>query len=261
MPTGEPASAEARGAADAHDTHVSSPDEGASLTNALEALERLRPVIEQVPLEKLRTINASGPTAVEASAMVAQLLLAHRLDLAEVFVNPPQTPDLADRALAFWAATSRYETIHQRSKEKAALRALRHEGKEARKLAIAVLTAFAHRDAPTREVLEEVRKGKGRRDLASDLNKLYLALLRHRAPVIQAGLLSEAQLEEVGVIGPALLAYTDRSAVDDAKVLRQQAFTHLAGAFLRAVRCLRFLYEERPELAHPLPTLSHGVPT
>ena len=167
----------------------------------------------------------------ERAAKMASIVERSKSAIADTFKRvPPELDQLIPRGQAMWIADIRLGELLAQPKITEHRRALQAEAKTLRDLAIRVLDALGATNPQIQASLADLRRGRGRRDRANDLLRLYHLLDKQRERIEASELLPPGTLERINEITPQLLITRDTTAVKQAREMRNRAFSYLRQA-------------------------------
>ena len=215
-----------------------------NLENTLKHLDALRGTITTIE-EPLRA-NLPPTRAVEAAKELSAIGREHFDAYLKTFADHDDTLiiDLADRAMAYWAADAK---LVDKAKQEVGERAeLYVKAGFMKDRAATVLNAIFPNDDEVGKTLATVRPGTGYADRANDCNRLFVALAPRRGKVVASGLMTADEIERLGAIAPRLLepVRPDDADAQAADRLRDQAFTYFIHAWKKAFKRLDLVISE-----------------
>jgi hypothetical protein len=217
-------------------------EEKADRERALRSFNALQSELERIPKERLVRGTLSGVRAMERAGIMNGLVERSRGALDDTFKRvPPELEQLIPRGQAMWIADIRLSELLALPKQTQHRKDQQAEAKRLRDLAIKVLDALGATDNQLQASLASIRRGRGRRDRANDLLRLYHLLDQQRERIEASGLLPPGTLDQINTLTPQLLETRDPSDVRHARDIRNRAFTYLREAMHLAsvhVRCV-----------------------
>lgn len=223
---------------------------------AIAAYQAVKPMLDALPEEALYALRFPAPEATARGLWVAGNAERDRERFIEMYKDPPleAIDSLEQRALAVKGAE-----LAAPDPDTPAEPPDLERGRELRKKHLKVLDAVFFGDAGTTEKLEEIRSGRGNRDLGSDLIDLSALEAKHWPRVLATGLISADERKELDPLGAATLRWAGRSdtPAPNPREAEQRAWTHMAQAY-NLVRDYAFvLYRDDPDgYARDYPALS-----
>ena len=228
---------------------------GPDPNSAEDALMSLLSNIQAISPKDTRTTNVRGTHAVSTAQKMTEEAAKHRTAIEAPFKTSPfeQIDQLIPRAFALWAAEKRIEATADASSKLSARYA---EAGELKTVAVKVLDLIAVDDPAVRKILDAIRPGTGYADRADDLTALHPHLDARKEKIISMGVMTEAQIDRIGVLGSTLLVQeNNKEAADAATLLRNQAFTYFYAAWREVERHIDFVYFHDSEARAAYPSL------
>ena len=225
--------------------------------NAEEALINQLANIRSVPEKDLKSIMARGSRTVRVAKVYLQLLIEDKAKLRKFFVEIPEYfLDLEIRAQAYWAAEKRLNAL---APEKYNTRkAVYEECKSLKKKSVQVLMLVAADDESVQKVIQDARPGTGYVNCADNLAGLYPHLKLRQDDLVERRLMTAEEIRRIGTLPYILLGASigANEKIDEAKLLKKQAWTYFLSAYKEVRRYLEFLYFHDPEDLKKYPRLA-----
>ena len=221
-----------------------------------EALESIKSELIKIIVDTEQIINAAGSKAVSVSGAYSTLMERDR-PILEILVSsiPEKIPELEIRAKALWAASKRVDAIAPQQSNK---KEFYKEGKKLKHLAFTILKLVDPDNEDINKVISEARPGTGYVDCAEDLAALHPQLEQHREALIRRELITEEQLDRIGVLSTLLLEVSvgTKTRLKEAKLLKLQAWVYFMDAYKEARRYIEFMHFHNPEALAEYPKLN-----
>ena len=231
-------------------------DESTALdpAEALAELANLKAEISKIPKHECFKLGLPPIMAARRGVQLHQVALRDRALFAETFVKPPldEIDTLRARSLALWAAQVELDRIDEIDQDqRGELPALAAMALRQRKEFMNAARFIWLGDTQVQAVLEGLRRGRGSTGRADDLTTLA-ALFRARFDDVKARTaITRDQIDELARLGSRLLLLIDPpeegTATNDARWLRNQAYTYFVRAYGEIRDAARYLFRQDPQ--------------
>lgn len=235
--------------------------QGVDQKTAAGAFEQVKPQLAQIKAEDYKHIQVDLLSAVGQALQLAEGAQQDRQLFMDTFTAfPVQSLDqLQTYALALWQAETEYRRLQVEAEvQKVPPTELVEACSALRGEMIAAARYLWRKDAQVLEVLGDITRNTGYRDLADDLNRLAELFSAHFAQVQGRSAIGQAELNQAAELGAKLLntATVDRSAgLQEWRERRHQAWTLLYNAAQDVRLAAAFIFRNEPAQLDRYPSL------
>jgi hypothetical protein len=228
---------------------------------AAEAFEQIKPELARIQPETYRRIRIDLLGAVSKAIQVADHSATERPLFEETFHKFPMRAitKLKTYALALWQAETEYRRCQVEGKvEQTPPAELVEQCRSTREELVAAARYVFRSDETASEVLVDITRSSGFRDLADDLNRLAELFNAHWNQVNGNSEVRKADLDQAAQLGTKLMNVlsVDRSvALAEWSANRQQAWTLLHRAYQEVRDGAAYIHRTEPQKLDAYPSL------
>lgn len=242
-------------------------EENINSADAHSALEKHDEKIRAIVQDELRQLSIAIVLAVQQGNLLVRAATEDLDHFVSTFVNPPLTEinNLSEYILALWLTQVKLDYITKiEEKKKAELLVIAEEVLQVRSRFLDAGMYLWRNNKNVRRILAAIKRGRGYVDRANDLIELSdLFMVRIDEVLGEIGI-TEEDIRNLTVLGDKFMKLinppkdSETSGLEEAKLLRAQAFTLFANAYEEVHSAAHYIFRNDPERLEEYPSL-HSI--